>query len=320
MTKHGHIFLVIWMLFLGACSASQTSPTEKATLEAVSSPQGATITLPIPTPEAPTPDDIPGISPGQVRNAEYQLGLLDQIRVVQLEDGRYQEGAPGNTDYISISVSDFIARGDLNDDGENEAVAIVTENYGGIGAFVFVAVYQTLNDEPVFLTSIFLDDRPLINALSVEDGEIFVDAVIHDSDDPLCCPSLATTRHYLLNGLNLIMTSYSTMTPAGDARVITIEAPIDGIQVSGIIRLKGSITIAPFENSLVYRVYDLGGVALSIGPINVDAPALGAPGSFEKAIELGDILTNTTVRVTVEDLNIADGSLFAMDSVILQVR
>lgn len=315
MTKPGRIFLVIGMLFLGACSALQTSPADQAT------PEGTAITSANPTPEAPTPlPDIPGISPEPVRNAEYQLGLLDQIRVVQLSDGRYQEGAPGSADYISVSVTDFIARGDLNGDGKNEAVAVVTENYGGTGTFVFLAVYQTLNDEPVFLTSIFLDDRPSINALSVQDGEIFVDAVIHDSDDPMCCPSLATTRYYLLNGLNLILTSFSTKTPAGDPRVITIEAPVDGIQVSGIIRLKGSITIAPFENNLVYRVYDLGGVELSIGPINVDAPGLGAPGSFEKAIELGKILTNTTVRITVEDINIDDGSLFAMDSVILQVR
>jgi len=58
-----------------------------------------------------------------VRNSEYQLGLLDQIRTVQLTDGRYQEGPAGSETYISISVTDYIARGDLNGDGENEAVA-----------------------------------------------------------------------------------------------------------------------------------------------------------------------------------------------------
>jgi hypothetical protein len=52
----------------------------------------------------------------------------------------------------------------------------------------------------------------------------------------------------------------------------------------------------------------------------VDAPELGAPGTFEKAIDLGNIITNTTLRIQVEDRNEADGSLFAMDSVILQVR
>jgi hypothetical protein len=281
----------------------------------------ATATQEIPTPVVPTPlPDIPGISPAQVRNSEYQLGFVDQIRTVQLTDGQYQEGAPGSTDYVSVSVTDFIARGDLNGDGENEAIAIVAENYGGSGTFVFAAVYQYLNDEAVFLTSIFLDDRPIINHLEVENGEIFVDAIVHNRDDPMCCPTLETTRHYLLNGVNLILTTYSTMTPAGKPRAITIEAPVEGARVSGIIRLKGNTTIAPFENNLVYRVYDLGGVELSAGPITVEAIDLGSPGTFESAIDLGNIITNTTVRIQVEDRDVADGSLFAMDSVILQVR
>jgi len=95
---------------------------------------------------------------------------------------------------------------------------------------------------------------------------------------------------------------------------------VDGAQVSGIIRLFGNVTIAPFENNLVYRVYDLGGVELSAGPVNVETPNLGAPGTFEKAVDLGSIITNTTIRIQVEDRNATDGSLFAMDSVVLQVR
>ena len=293
----------------------QAPPTQPPT------PEFATATFAIPTPVVPTPlPDIPGISPEQIRNSEYQLGLLDQIRVVQLIDGHYEEGASGSESHISVSVTDFIVRGDLDGDGTNEAVAIVAENYGGTGTFVFLAVFQYVNEKPVFLTSIFLDDRPLINDLAVEEGRIYVDAVIHNRDDPMCCPTLATTRRYLLNGINLILTNYTTKTPAGDPRVITIEAPVDGIQVSGVVRVKGSITISPFEKNLIYRIYDLGGVELSAGPIDVDAPRLGGPGTFEKAIDLGNILTNTTVRITVEDLNAADGSLFAMDSVILRVR
>lgn len=315
MMKTRSVFLVIGMLFLGACFASQIPDPDQAT------PISATATSAIPTPKPSTPTpDIPGISIEQVRNSEYQLGLLDQIRTVQLTDGRYQEGTQGNEDYLSVSVTNFVARGDLDGDGENEAVAIVTENYGNSGTFVFLAVYQYLNNEPVFVSSIFIDDQPLFNELAIEDGEIFVDVAMHDADDPTCCPSIKTKRRYWLNGVNLILTNYSTETPAGDPRVITIEAPVNGIQVSGIIRLKGNITISPFENNLIYRVYDLGGVELSVGPINVESIGLGAPGTFEKAIDPGNILTNTTVRITVEDVNVKDGSLFAMDSVVLQIR
>jgi len=315
MLKRRRFFLLIGILFLSACSALQTSTPDQTAL----TPEAATPAAPTPVQPTPLPD-IPGISPEQIRNAEYQLGFLDQIRTVQLKDGQYEEGAPGGTDFVSVSVTNFIARGDLNGDGDNEAVAVVSENYGGSGTFVFLAVYQYVNDQAVFLTSIFLDDRPLINDLAVEDGEIFVNAVIHNPDDPMCCPTLETSRHYLLNGINLILMDFTTVSPTGQLRQITIEAPVDTAQVSGIIRLLGNVSFATPENNLVYRIFDLGGVELSTGPIPLDASAPGATAEFEKAVDLGNILTDTTVRIAVEDRSVSDRSLLAMDSIFLQVR
>ncbi|MGB7874866.1 MAG: Gmad2 immunoglobulin-like domain-containing protein [Anaerolineales bacterium] len=313
--KMRRFFLLFGMLLLGACTIFQTpTPNPPTPIPATAVPAIPTLVVPTPLPDAP------GISPEHILNSQYQLGFMDPIRTVQLEDGQYQEGTLSEADYVAVSVTDFIVRGDLNADGENEAVVIVAENYGGTGTFVFLVVYQYLNDEAVFLTSIFLDDRPLINHLAVEDGEIFVDATVHAKDDPMCCPTLTTTQRYVLNGTNLNLTSSTTETHTGELRAITIQTPVEGAQVSGIIQLSGEITIAPFENNLVYRVYDLGGVELSAGPINVDAPDLGAPGTFEKAIDLGNIITNTTIRIQVEDRSAADGSLFAMDSVMLIVR
>ena len=314
-TKIGRYFSLIGMLLLGACTMFHTPTPVPPT------PLPATATLAIPTPVIPTPlPDAPGIGPADVRNSLYQLGFSDQVRMVQLEDGQYQSDDLTGADYVSVAVTDFIVRGDVNRDGENEAIAIIAENYGGSGTFVFLVVYQFINDEAVFLTSVFLDDRPLINDLAVEDGEIFVDLVIHSKDDPMCCPTQAITRRYLLNGVNLILTSYSTETPAGEPRAITIEEPVNTAQVSGIVHLRGNITIAPSEKNLVYRIYDLGGVELSAGPVDVDAPELGAPGTFEKAIDLGNILKDTTIRIEVQDINNADRSLIAMDSVLLKVR
>lgn len=315
MTKIGRTLFLIGILFLGACSPLQTSTADQ------NPPETATVTPASSTSQSSTPTpETPGISVDKVRNSEYQLGFPNQPRSVQLTGGQYQEGAVGSTDYVSVGVTDFIALGDLNGDGENEAVAAVTEDYGSSGTFVFLAVYQYVNDKAQFLTSIFLDDRPMINTLTIEDGKIFVDAVIHGPNDPMCCPTLGTSRHYILNGVNLILTDYSTLTPTGEPHTITIEAPVNGIQVSGIVRLMGDITIAPFENNLVYHVYDLGGVELSAGPITVRSDNPGAPGTFEKAVDLGNILTNTTIRITVEDRSVADGSLYAMDSVFLQVK
>ena len=315
MKRTGYLCLVGLTLLLGACTMFRKGAADQPTPEVV------TPTFQVPTPVVPTPlPDLPGISPEQVRNSEYQLGAANQIRMVQLTDGQYKEGAPSGPDYVSVNVTDFIARGDLTGDGVDEAVAIVAENYGGSGTFVFVAVYQYRDEKAIFLTSIYLDDRPLINHLEVEDGEIFVDAVVHAKNDPMCCPTQSTMRTFLLNGVNLILTSFSTETPSGEPRTITIQAPVEGAQVSGIIRLLGNTSVLPFENNLVYRIFDLGGVELSAGPITVEAPGPGAVGTFEKAVDLGNIIKNTTIRIQVEDRNTEDNSLFAMDSVLLQVR
>ena len=321
MKKLGCLSLLVFVLFLVACSSIQPLTTDSApSLPGTSLPTANVVPSATFVEESNPLLQIPGSILDELRNSEYRLGLLDQVRFVELKDGRYQEGAPGGADYFSVSLTDFIAWGDLNGDGVNETIAIFAENYGGSGTFVFLAVYQSQGQEFQFLTSIFLDDRPLVNEMSVEDGEIFVDAVVHDRDDAMCCPTLSTKRHYFLNSANLILSDYSTVTPTGQPRVITIEAPVGGADVSGIMRLRGSVTIAPFENNLVYRIYDLGGVELTVGPVTVNAPDLGAPGTFEKAIDLGNILKNTSIRIAVQDINAEDGSLFAMDSIVLRVR
>jgi hypothetical protein len=255
-----------------------------------------------------------------VLNSLYQLGSSYQIRSVQLVDGHYQQGNREDPDYISVFVTNYMALGDLDDDGRDEIVALITENYGGTGSFVFLSVFTYQQNTSQFLTSIFLDDRPMIEALSVDAGMIVVQATVHDINDPMCCPTLFTNRAYRLIGSNLVLREFSTKTPTGLPRLINIELPAEGTGVSGSVRVSGRVSIAPFENTLVYRLFDMGGVELSAGPIMVEAPELGAPGTFNKVIDLGNILTNTTIRIEIQDTSAADGSLFAMDSVVIQTR
>ncbi|MFZ5820523.1 MAG: Gmad2 immunoglobulin-like domain-containing protein [Chloroflexota bacterium] len=310
MRPAGRRFFLAAFLLLQACSAAGTPAPLPSQPEPVSSLEGATVS------PAPTPLD-PFLE--RVRDTDYPLGAVDAPRTVRLADGGYTEGSSG-ADYLAVTMTGFLALGDLDADGENEAAALVAEQYGGSGAFYFLAVYENQGDEPVYAASTFIDDRPLLTGLSIQDGEIYVDATVHTGDDPVCCPSLPTSRRYRFFPPNLALTYYATQTPAGQPRAIAIQAPVDGAQVSGTVRLKGSVSVAPFENALVYRIFDMGGVELSAGPVEVDAPAPGAPGEFETAIDLGRILTNASIRIAVQEASAADGSLLAMDSILLQVR
>lgn len=300
----GQRLLLAAFLLLQACSALET---------------------PAPLPSQPPLVTVSPASPrlepflARVRNAEYPLGAVDMPRSVRLRDGRYAEGS-SSADALIVTMTDFLALGDLDADGVDEAAALVAEQYGGAVTYYFLVVYENEVGEPVYAASVYLDDRPLLYDLSIQEGEISVEAAVHTADDPTCCPSLRGRRSYAWHDATLLMTYYTTQTQGGQPRVITIEAPVEGAQVSGMVRLKGNVSIAPFENTLVYRILDRGGVELSAGPVQVIAPEPGAPGVFETAIDLGRILANTTIRLVVQDLSPADGSLLAMDSVLLQVK
>lgn len=274
---------------------------------------------PRPTPSPANPTAIPA-EVTKIRNAQYQLGATDTLQVVQLHDGKFEQGLPGSDNYISVVVTDFIAIGDLNGDGTNEVAALVSENYGGTGVFVFLAVYAEENGKLTFQTSTMVDDRPQLKAFSMERGEIYVDAVIHGLDDPMCCPKLRTARHFRLADNQLDLTDYTTFTAEGKPHTIKIEAPPDGAEIFSSIPMKGNVAIAPAENNLVYRIYDVSGIELSAGAIPFTAPQAGAPGTFDTLIPLGKVLSGTVVRIEVQELNAVDGSLLAMDSVELVVK
>jgi hypothetical protein len=255
-----------------------------------------------------------------VRNADYQLGFTDAPQTVQFTSGEFQQGPAGSAEFVEIRVTDFIAMGDINGDGVNEAAAIVSENYGGSGVFVFLALYIAQADHAVYLTSVFIDDRPAVEDLRFENGEISLRVTTHDADDPFCCPTLRNERRYQLINNQLQMTDYVTFSPDGRPRTIAIEAPRNGAEVFSSVQLRGTVAIAPFENNLTYRIYDVGGVELSAGAIPVTVLEIGGSGTFDSVILLGNILSGAAIRIEVQDIDAADGSLFAMDSVELVVK
>lgn len=303
--------ILLLLLTLMGCRPVQ-APT--ATAPVVSSPD-ATESSATPAAPAAAPDVAV-----LIRNAPYQLGVPDSLQVVQLQDGKFEQGTTGGPDYISAALTDFVASGDLDGDGADEVAALISENFGGSGVFVFLAIYKIANGTATFLTSSVVDDRPQLNALSIENGEIFLDATIHTMDDPMCCPSLRTTRHYqLVDGL-LERTDYTTFTPEGKPRTITIESPANGTEIFSTVQIKGSVAIAPFENNLTYSIKDGTGIELSRGAVAVNAPDLGAPGTFDENISIGNIIVGTLITIEIQDISAADGSLLAMDSVQLVVK
>ena len=261
------------------------------------------------------------LSADQLKSAQYQLGAREDNASVQLTDGQYQQGTDATTlDFAYAGLTEFVSLGDLTGDGVNEAAAIIIENYGGTGNFAFLAIYTNVNGLPVFLSSLIIDDRPIINSISIENGEVFLDAITHGFEDGGCCPTLPTTRRYVLVNNGLRLTNYTTAIPDGTKRVIEITSPINGAESTGSAQVSGTVSIAPFENNLSYIIYDQAGSQLAAGPVTVTAPDFGTPGTFDGTISLADIPVGTIIYLELQDTNAADGSLLALDAVKLMVK
>jgi hypothetical protein len=219
----------------------------------------------------------------------------------------------------SIHLLDPLALGDLDNDGAGDAAALIAENYGGSGTFVSLIAFRNENGQPVQIAITPIDDRPQVTSLRFDAGQLALEATVHGLEDPMCCPTLQTRRHYALIGSSLTLRDFSTLTADGRWREIQITSPQDGASASSA-RLQGTVTIAPFENSLVYHVFDAAGNELAVGPVTVSAAELGASGTFDAAIALSGIPAGEAVRIEILDLSAADGSLLAMDSVTLTIK
>jgi len=264
---------------------------------------------------------VPSLTVDQLKNAEYTIiGFDNASTLYRFKDGVFKRGTDvSSPDYADLRMLDFFPMGDLNQDGVDDAAVMIAENYGGTG--VFVSVHVILNDtgQPRHAASYMIDDRPQINALEIRNGEIFLDAIVHGPSDAMCCPTFPVTRTFRLLGASLVLVNATSQTPGGLSRVITIEFPLDGQDVSGSLVIRGNVTIAPFENNLAMHVYNENGNELFVSPVMVDAPDLGAPGTFNVTLDLSAFPPGR-IFIEFSDLSAADGSVLALDSVMVVVR
>lgn len=247
------------------------------------------------------------------------LNANDKHPAVQLSDGVYHAGADAaGPDFADVRlVKDHLAFGDLNGDGAGDAAALLSENYGGSGIFVSVVAVLNSGGKPAQAGAVLIDDRPQVGGLEIRAGQVVSTGLIHGPNDPGCCAALPVSESFGLTKGGLQLQQLSSGNPL---RSITIESPVSGSQVPAApLEVKGSVTVAPFENTLAFHVYDMAGVELAKGSIPVEGDT-GAPGAFDGSLDLRGIPAGATVRLEISDVSAADGSKIAMDSLELVIK
>jgi hypothetical protein len=303
--------LFVLVLAILACSFQSVTP-------APSSPAVPTATLQPPKPtDTLVPTANPGLTVEMLRNGSYHGAFFD--RTFDLVDGAYSNGSA--TDPYSVRMLDVYALGDLNGDGAGDAAIILVENTGGTGQFESLVVVLNMGGAAVQAGQVPLGDRVRINSVAIEAGAITLDMVVPGPNDPMCCPSQPETQTYRMVESSLWLTRLTSRTPTDQERSLTVLAPAEGAEVTNPFTINGSVTIAPFENTLACHILLPDGTKVNEFPLMVDSGGeMGAPGTFTHTFDLGNAGITGPVIFQFLDISAADGSTLALGSVLLNIK
>ncbi len=108
-------------------------------------------------------------------------------------------------------------------------------------------------------------------------------------------------------------TEAATPAPTQPEAIITLIAPRPGDEVTSPVEVRGSVTVSPFESTLLGRVYDMAGQVVGSAPIMV-AAEMGQPGTFVGSIPF-TVATAGPGRVEVAEISAKDGTVVLRASV-----
>ncbi len=192
-------------------------------------------------------------SPEELANCSYQ-GIYDDA--VQLENGSFEGEpfVPGGASRPSVRlVRDFRLTGDLDGDGQDEAVVLLAESSGGTGTNYYLAAVGRRDGSTMNLGTALVGDRVQVMDARVIKERVVLDVVQAGPKDPMCCPSQKATRSWSftasgfaeseprftgtfsledLEGVEWILTHLAWDEPAPAEPKVTLK--VEGNRVSGV--------------------------------------------------------------------------------------
>jgi len=131
----------------------------------------------------------------------------EDTKKVTVKSGEFfeEKEMDGFTDrfYFKASPAEY---GDLNGDGQDEAVILTVCNTGGTGNFSEGFVYQMKNGKPALLVRIEGGDRADggLRSAKIENGLLVVESYEPGEYGGSCCPEIVVTSRYKLVGKILV--------------------------------------------------------------------------------------------------------------------
>jgi hypothetical protein len=140
----------------------------------------------------------------QIETFTYDLGDTSSVEGgrVPLASGTWTDPVGGST----FTLHPIHAIGDLDGDGNADAVAILIEASGGTGSFYYMFALLNRNGTPVQLGQPeWLGDRTVIERIAIDrKGIVSIRYITHGDDDHACCPTLKIQDRYRVQKGKLI--------------------------------------------------------------------------------------------------------------------
>ncbi len=141
----------------------------------------------------------------ELRNATYR-GLEDTDGPVTLKDGKWV-GKPfleGGASRPTVSlVGNFRLTGDLDGDGCDEAVVLLSQDSGGSGSFYYLAVVARRDGKLENVATQAIGDRIGLRDARIEKGLLMLQLVQAGPRDAACCPGQLVWRSWKLTSAGL---------------------------------------------------------------------------------------------------------------------
>src|SRR5580765_4544060 len=125
----------------------------------------------------------------ELKNATY--AGLGELGPVMLTNGRWTgpPPVPGAASRPSVELTDdFRVVGDLDGDGREESVVVLTYSSGGTGGWSFLAVVAREDGTLRNVATTALGDRVQVRSARIDGGRLLVSAVRAGENDAACCP------------------------------------------------------------------------------------------------------------------------------------
>lgn len=150
---------------------------------------------------APAPINKPYQAVSDYRNGVYEIdGVL-----INLKDGQNEQKIPGSVTTTTTSYFGNEAKGDLNGDGKEDVAFLLTQDGGGSGLFLYLAVALKTEKGYISTNTIFLGDRVAPQNTQIKDGVIIANYVDRLPNEPMSAePTMGVSRYFKVENNKLV--------------------------------------------------------------------------------------------------------------------